>query len=40
MGIYQQILAGKVAFPRYFERSAKLFIKGLLFIILKVVHIK
>jgi len=30
MGIYQQILAGKVAFPRYFERSAKLFIKGLL----------
>ena len=30
MGIYQQILAGKIAFPRYFERSAKLFIKGLL----------
>ena len=30
MGIYQQILAGKIAFPRYLERSAKLFIKGLL----------
>lgn len=30
MGIYQQILAGKVSFPRYFERTAKLFIKGLL----------
>jgi serine/threonine protein kinase len=30
MGIYQQILAGKLAFPRYFDRSAKSLIKKLL----------
>lgn len=30
MGIYQQILAGKLAFPRYFERAAKSLIKKLL----------
>lgn len=30
MGIYQQILAGKVNFPRFFERNAKNLIKKLL----------
>eukprot|EP01029_Cantina_marsupialis_P017125 TRINITY_DN3848_c0_g1_i1.p1 TRINITY_DN3848_c0_g1~~TRINITY_DN3848_c0_g1_i1.p1 ORF type:complete len:324 (-),score=85.45 TRINITY_DN3848_c0_g1_i1:645-1616(-) len=30
MGIYQQILAGKVHFPRYFDRSAKSLIRKLL----------
>jgi serine/threonine protein kinase len=30
MGIYQQILTGKTTFPRFFERPAKKFIKGVL----------
>jgi protein kinase A len=30
MGIYQQILAGKVSFPRFFDRQAKSLIKKLL----------
>jgi serine/threonine protein kinase len=30
MGIYQQILAGKLNFPRYFDRNAKSLIKKLL----------
>jgi serine/threonine protein kinase len=30
MGIYQQILAGKVTFPRHFDRNAKSLIKKLL----------
>jgi len=30
MGIYQQILAGKLSFPRYFDRNAKGLIKKLL----------
>lgn len=30
MGIYQQILAGKIAFPRYFDRQGKGLIKKLL----------
>jgi len=30
MGIYQQILAGKVSFPRHFDRNAKSLIKKLL----------
>lgn len=30
MGIYQQILAGKLTFPRYFDRNAKNLIKKLL----------
>ena len=30
MGIYQQVLAGKVTFPRYFERNSKSLIKKLL----------
>jgi serine/threonine protein kinase len=30
MGIYQQILAGKISFPRFFDRSAKSLIKKLL----------
>lgn len=30
MGIYQQILAGKIVFPRYFDRNAKSLIKKLL----------
>ena len=30
MGIYQQILAGKISFPRFFERNAKSLIKKLL----------
>lgn len=30
MGIYQQILAGKLSFPRYFDRNAKNLIKKLL----------
>lgn len=30
MGIYQQILSGKVTFPRFFDRSAKQLIKRLL----------
>jgi hypothetical protein len=30
MGIYQQILAGKVTFPRHFDRHAKSLIKKLL----------
>jgi serine/threonine protein kinase len=30
MGIYQQILAGKLNFPRYFDRNAKNLIKKLL----------
>jgi len=30
MGIYQQILAGKINFPRYFDRNAKALIKKLL----------
>ena len=30
MGIYQQILAGKLTFPRYFDRNAKNMIKKLL----------
>eukprot|EP00753_Platysulcus_tardus_P015038 PLAT4733.1.p1 GENE.PLAT4733.1~~PLAT4733.1.p1 ORF type:complete len:331 (-),score=112.14 PLAT4733.1:328-1320(-) len=30
MGIYQQILAGKLSFPRYFDRNAKSLIKKLL----------
>lgn len=30
MGIYQQILAGKITFPRYFDRNAKNLIKKLL----------
>lgn len=30
MGIYQQILAGKISFPRFFDRSAKNIIKKLL----------
>merc|ERR1711937_507945 len=29
MGIYQQILAGKISFPRFFDRSAKSLIKKL-----------
>jgi protein kinase A len=30
MGIYQQILSGKISFPRYFDRNAKSLIKKLL----------
>lgn len=30
MGIYQQILKGKITFPRYFDRSAKALIKKIL----------
>jgi hypothetical protein len=30
MGIYQQILAGKIVFPRHFDRHAKSLIKKLL----------
>jgi hypothetical protein len=30
MGIYQQILAGKVTFPRHFDKNAKSLIKKLL----------
>lgn len=30
MGIYQKILAGKVYFPKYFDKSAKLLVKRLL----------
>merc|ERR1740127_294049 len=30
MGIYQQILAGKVAFPKYFDKNAKGLVKKLL----------
>ena len=30
MGIYQQVLAGKITFPRYFERNTKSLIKKLL----------
>ena len=30
MGIYQQVLAGKLSFPRYFDRNAKNLIKKLL----------
>jgi protein kinase A len=30
MGIYQKILAGKVYFPKYFDKSAKLLVKKLL----------
>jgi protein kinase A len=30
MGIYQQILSGKINFPRYFDRNAKVLIKRLL----------
>ena len=30
MGIYQQIIAGKVSFPRFFDRNAKSLIKKLL----------
>jgi len=30
MGIYQQILAGKVTFPRHFDRNAKSLIKKVL----------
>jgi serine/threonine protein kinase len=30
MGIYQQILAGKITFPRHFDRNAKSLVKKLL----------
>jgi hypothetical protein len=30
MAIYQKILAGKIEFPRYFDKNAKDLIKGLL----------
>lgn len=30
MGIYQQILAGRIAFPKYFDRNAKSLVKKLL----------
>ena len=32
MGIYQQILAGKVTFPRQFDRNAKSLVKKLLMV--------